>query len=394
MRFQIGDVNAVAGALFACHFFGFGLFLPFFPLVLEDRGLSLAEVGYVLGVATAIRIAASPVMANLSDRSGRRRLSVFVYSLGGCLCLALFMVSSGFWSAVLAVSGLMVFWAPIVPLSDAYALEVVRRHGGDYGRMRLWGSVAFVVANLFGGWAALSGATEMLLAAITASTLATGLVAVLLPSMGSGRSELTGPAISGVPVFREPWFWLFLLVAGLLQATHAAFYGFGTLYWTSIGQDTLSIGVYWSVGVAAEICLFLVAGRLGPWFSPTRLMALAAIAGILRWALFPFAVTPPTIVGLQLLHGLSFGAAHLGAVAVLSQIIPARWGGTGQGLLSTSSGLLMAAGLALCGPLYTADPAWAFWAMAVSSSCAAGMLLLIRPVLAARLLKSPLTASP
>jgi len=367
-------VSAKVGALFASHFFGFGLFLPFFPLVLEADGLSAQSIGLVLGVATGARIAATPLLTNWSDRAGERRRAMLFYSLGGCLFLLLFWSGSGFWFALITTAGIMAFWAPIVPLSDAYALDTVRHHGADYGRMRLWGSLAFILANIAGGGLAESGSTGWIVALMGLSILATGLVAIGLPPSKGGEPSGASPQRRLDGVFRKPWFWIFLIVAGLLQATHAAFYGFGTLFWIEAGLGTFEIGLLWSIGVGAEVLLFFMAGRHLQKIGPLTLLGLSAAAAGVRWALFPFAQDFGSIAMLQVLHGLTFGAAHLGAVSYLGKVVEPRWAGTGQGLFTTSSGLLTALGLTVSGWLYAIDPSWAFWAMAVTGT-AAGVVL-------------------
>jgi len=381
MQFSKVGVSGAVGALFASHFFGFGLFLPFFPLVLEADGLSAESIGLVLGIATGARIAAAPILTNWSDRAGARRRAMFLYSLGGCLFLFLFWAGSGFWAALITTAGIMAFWAPIVPLSDAYALDTVRQHGADYGRMRLWGSLAFILANIAGGGLAESGSTGWIVALMGLSILATGLVAIGLPPAKTSETAgtLSQQHLDGV--FREPWFWAFLIVAGLLQATHAAFYGFGTLFWLEIGLGTLEIGLLWSIGVGAEVLLFFWAGRHLRRVGPLTLLGFSAAAACLRWTLFPFAQDFGSIAVLQILHGLTFGAAHLGAVSYLGKIVPSKWAGTGQGLFTTSSGLLTALGLAVSGWLYAIDPAMAFWAMAVAGALAGGVLALVAPTL-------------
>lgn len=374
------NLSGGVSALFASHFFGFGLFLPFFPLVLAARGLSENEIGFVLGLSTIVRIAASPLLTNLSDRTGRRRLSIFAYSVLSGLFLGLFVGTSSVASVWICVAGLMFFWSPIVPLSDAYALDVTRNIGADYARMRLWGSVAFVVANLGGGWLASSGSPNLIVAGIGLGVLATGVLAISLPGQ-TGKGPDSADVGSQKPtVFKKSWFLLVLLVGGLLQATHAAYYGFGTIYWVQAGVDKFSIGFLWAIGVVAEIGLFYMAKRLNDRLGPISFLMMAAVGSIARWGLFPLAEGLPAIVALQLLHGLSFGAAHLGTVAFLAKVVPQKWAATGQGLFSTSSGILLATGLAICGPLFDLDPAYPFWAMAGVGLAALILLVLLKPL--------------
>ena len=377
---RIGLAVGVSG-LFAGHFFGFGIFLPFFPLVLESNGLSAAEIGLVLGVGNLARIAASPVMTNLSDRSGRRRLSVFVYSVLGSASVCLIFAGSGFWWAFVAVTGLLIFWAPIIPLADAYALDANRTMSLDYGRMRMWGSVAFVAANLAGGLLTGSSTIWMLTAGIAASCVVTGLIAMSLPSASGSQPQTDDESAKEKPPFGALWFWFAVFLFGLFQATHAAFYGFGTLYWQRLGIADLTIGIFWSLGVIAEVLLFIVAGRLLVRFDPVAFLIVAACASLVRWLLFPFADSVPEIAALQLLHGLSFGASHLGAVMFLGKVVPSKWAGTGQGMLATSVGIQLSAGLWICGLLYEIATAMPFFLMAGFSAAGLVMLLAVATVL-------------
>ncbi|MCX2722018.1 MFS transporter [Roseibium salinum] len=369
----------VAG-LFACHFFGFGLFLPFIPVVLEFQGISPAEIGFVLGVGTILRIAASPLLANLSDRTGQRRLSILIYSLIGAASVALFALPGGLLVAGAAVISYMVFKAPVLPLSDAYALDVARNTGTDYARMRLWGSAGFVAANLAGGALAAQATSWIILALIALASLATGFVAMSMPPQ---RREEPGDEQGGetpTAPFKSVWFWPVLAVLGLFQASHAAFYGFGTLYWQAKGVPDFAIGSLWAVGVVAEIALFTIAGKLAHRFDPPVFLLVAGIAAVFRWSLFPFADTLAAMAALQLLHAFTFGAAHLGAVAILARVIPSKWAGTGQGLLGTSIGIQMAVGLSVCGALYDVDPDMPFYLMAGVSVFGAMAMLALTPL--------------
>lgn len=374
------SIETRVSGLFAGHFFGFGLFLPFFPVVLGLRGLSAAEIGFILGAGTIARIAASPALSNLSDRTGQRRLSVLVYSVAGAALLALFFVPGGPILLGAAVIGFMVMNAPIVPLSDAYALDVQRNTGADYARMRLWGSAGFVLANLVGGALAAEGSSWILVLAIALASLATGAVAMSLPRQQREETDAGKSAESAETPFRSVWFWPVIAVLGLFQASHAAFYGFGTLYWQAKAVPDVAIGVLWAVGVVAEIGLFTVAGKIAQRFDPPVFLIVAGIAAAVRWALFPFADTLVSMAALQLLHGLSFGAAHLGAVAILARVVPSRWAGTGQGLLATSIGIQMAIGLSICGALYDLNPDWPFYLMAVAAVAGTLIMLALTPL--------------
>lgn len=374
------NISARVAALFACHFFGFGLFLPFLPVVLEFRGLNAVEIGFILGAGTIARIAASPILSNLADRTGKRRQSILIYSLIGAAFIALFAVPGGLIIVSVAVIGYMVIKAPVLPLSDAYALDAARNTGADYARMRLWGSAGFVAATLIGGAIASESLSWILLVLIGLAAIATGAVVMMLPKQQREEKVTEGDLEPSEAPFRRIWFWPVLALLGLFQASHAAFYGFGTLYWQAMDVPDFSIGGLWAIGVVAEIALFIVAGKLALRFDPPIFLLVAGLAAILRWSLFPFADSFVSMALLQTLHGLTFGASHLGAVAILAKVVPSRWAGTGQGLLATSIGIQMAIGLAVCGSLYESDPDYPFYLMAMVSAVGTLVMVALTPL--------------
>ena len=393
MSLDRSSISSRVSALFASHFFGVGLFLPFIPVVLGFRGLTAAEIGFVLGIGTIARIAASPLLSNLSDRTGQRRLSILIYSLAAATFIGLYFLPLGLVFLSIAVIGYMVMNAPVVPLSDAYALDVQRNTGADYARMRLWGSAGFVVASVVGGSLAAEGTSWLIVVAVGLASLATGAVAMSLPRQkrreagaASGAEAATGADDDDKDTpFKSVWFWPLLVVLGLYQASHSAFYGFGTLYWQAMDVPDFAIGLLWATGVAAEIALFTIAGKLAQRFDPPVFLLAAGAAATVRWLLFPFADTVPAMAALQTLHGLSFGAAHLGAVAILARVVPSRWAGTGQGLLATSVGIQMAIGLSVSGAIYEINPDWPFFVMSVVAAIGTLLTLAMTPMLRKRM---------
>lgn len=375
------NISVRVAALFGCHFFAFGLFLPFFPLVLEYRGLSAAEIGFILGAGTIARIVASPILSNIADRTGQRRLSILVYSAIGAGFISLFFSPGGIAVAGIAIVGYMVIKAPVLPLSDAYALDVARNTGADYARMRLWGSVGFVLANLAGGSLAAASTSWVIVSLTVAASLATGLVVLSLPAQERGAGKTYSEDRNAATPFKSIWFWPVLTVLGLFQATHAAFYGFGAIYWQSIDVPRFAIGALWAIGVIAEIALFSVAGKLSLRFDPPLFLVAAGVAAIVRWGLFPFADTIVFMAALQLLHGLTFGAAHLGAVAILAKVVPSRWSGTGQGVFAASIGLQMAAGIAVSGALFQSNPHAPFYFMAAFAAAGTVATIMLSPMI-------------
>ncbi|MEM8647817.1 MAG: MFS transporter, partial [Pseudomonadota bacterium] len=165
---------------------------------------------------------------------------------------------------------------------------------------------------------------------------------------------------------------------GLTQASHSVYYSFGTLHWQAGGIPGGAIGVLWSLGVIAEVALFAVSGRAVRLFTPSGLIALGAGAAVVRWA--GTAIDPGvfSLAVLQALHGLTFGATHLGVIHHISRTVPDHLHNTAQALYSSvAGGVIIALATASAGPLYQAYGAYAFLAASLMAAVAAVFALIL-----------------
>ncbi len=372
-------------AFYAAVFLVTGTSLPFLPVWLDWRGLSLAEISIVTAAPLFARIVMAPAIGYMADRWGEhRKVLILLAWLAFALLVALNGVR-GFW-AILAVTLLIaVAWTSISPLAETVAMAGVRGHGLDYGRMRLWGSLSFIAASFGGGLILAATGTGWAVWLMVAGAAATVMAAHVLPVPASAAQTVS----QGVPPTRADivqlatsrGFLLFLLAAGSVQASHAVFYTFGTVHWRAQGLSPAWAGSLWAIGVIAEIGLFAFSGAVVRVCGSVLLIVAGALAGLVRWT--AMAIDPPlaALMGLQVLHGLTFGAAHLGAVHHISATVPANLAGTAQSLYASAiAGVFMGSATLASGPLYAAYGARAYLVMAVLSAVglAAGMLLLGR----------------
>jgi PPP family 3-phenylpropionic acid transporter len=257
-----------------------------------------------------------------------------------------------------------VFYTPIMPLADAYALRGLGRLGRAYGPVRMWGSAAFIVGSFGAGLLLDVTAAVDLIWLIVAAAAITAVAACTLKPLAAHPGSAPEAGLSSASgVWRDPAFLAVAAAASLIQASHAVYYGFSALDWRAAGLDGTAIAALWALGVAAEIVLFAVSGRLP--IAPTTLLIVGAAGAVFRWGAMAF--DPPAILlpPLQCLHALSFGASHLGALGFIARTIPPKLGATAQGYLAVALGLVMAASMALAGVLYARWGGFAYGAMAV-----------------------------
>ena len=352
-----------------------GTQMAYLPVWLEWRGLSIAEIALVASMPLAFRIVAMPVIAFLADRHNAHR-SILIVTAWVCLAAILLLAGmTGFWPILIVHLVATTALSPILPLTETLAAAGARSGALDYGRVRLWASVTFILASLAGG-ALVSGVGPP--AAV--GLMAFGAVLTVLAAHGLPRPDRATSGTTGrrplrwqdaVALLRHPVIVLFLLAAGAVQSAHAVLYVFGTLHWQRLGHSTTMIGLLWSVGVLAEIALFAWSNAVSRYISPVGLILVGAAASVVRWAVM--ALDPPlgVLVPLQTLHALTYGASHLGAMQFIARAIPEPSSGTAQALYATVSGAVaMALAMQIAGYSYVAYAGLAYTAMVALAAVA------------------------
>lgn len=356
---------------FAC----FGLFTPFLPVWLDARGLSPQMIGLMLALPLLLRVVALMPVTQFADRIGRLR-DVMILCAG---LAALAFAGLGQATTPLTIAaGLalaFVLFNPVVPLMDAYALTAAGTYGFDFPRIRLWGSVSFVVLNIAGGAAIawLSASVIPLLCA--AACLPVVLAGLRLPAY-PGAARTKAPAGAWGQLSRTPGLMALMAGTALVQGSHGLYYAFAATYWQAKGHSAVVIGLLWSLGVVAEIVLMWRGQALLQRFGAGWFLAAGAFCGVARWGLMAMDPGLAMTAVLQLLHAGTFGATFLGAMALIAERVPPALAGSGQGMAGMTTALATMVVTLLSGLLWAQLSVGAFAFAAVLCAGGGAVLLL------------------
>ena len=364
--------------LYAALFTVVGLQMPYWPVWLEGRGMGPVEIGTLLAASFWAKVVTNPLIGHFVDATGRRKPVMVALALASLAVATLYLVFDSFLALfLLGLIGWSMF-AGMMPLSETLTMNLTRHGQVDYGRVRLWGSLSFIAASLLGGvllgWVP---GTEVILWAILGAS-----VLIVVAVWGVPDPKVERRSTRRLPftaLFRYRSYLVFLLAASLVQVGHTIYYGFATLHWQAAGLSGVVIGGLWGLGVVAEVVLFARSGRVVGWLGPRRLILLGALAGVVRWSVLAETTNPWLLAPAQILHGLTFGATHLGAMHFIAGAIPAGLTTRAQALYSsTAMGLTVGLAMLAAGPLYAAFGGEAFWVssgVAVLASLTAWALL-------------------
>ncbi|WP_267354169.1 MULTISPECIES: MFS transporter [unclassified Methylobacterium] len=369
--------------LYSTLYGAYGILSPILPGFLAMRGLDPGAIGMLLAAAGALRLVIGPLAGAWSDRwQAARPILAASLAVAGLAVLA-HLPGIGFAQligpALLYAAGT----AAPAPLADALTLAAAR--GGaafQYGWVRAAGSSAFIAATVAAGWLIAALGLAAALWASGTLFLAAAAASLALPPSDRTESVAAGPPWRGfaalivLPRFRRT-----VLAAALVIGAHAMHDGFAMILWRAAGIPAGIAGLLWSVSVLAEVLVFLLVGP--PLLARIGLpagIAVAAIAGALRWAVLGATVVVPWLAAAEALHGLSFALLHLACLGLIEQTTPPELRATALALYGTLGlGLSGVLATLASGLLYGAFGAPAFWAMAALSLAALPLVPGLRP---------------
>lgn len=296
------------------YFFSYGIFLPFWSVWLKGIGLTPETIGLLLGAGLVARFLGSLLIApRVSDPS--RLISAL-----RVLALLTLLFAVAFWAGahvawlMLVMIGFNLFFSPLVPLTDALANTWQKQFPLDYGKVRLWGSVAFVIGSALTGKLVTMFDYRVILALLTlgvASMLLGFLIRPTIQPQGASRQQESTGWSAWLALVRQNW--RFLACVCLLQGAHAAYYGFSAIYWQAAGYSASAVGYLWSLGVVAEVIIFALSNKLFRRCSARDMLLISAICGVVRWGIMGATTALPWLIVVQIRAGATLHGAAAAA---------------------------------------------------------------------------------
>lgn len=342
------------GGLWLAYFATMGAFNPYAPLWFKSLGLGTLAIGAIASLQSWTRLVAPYAWSWLADHRGAR-VTLLRIAAGGALLAALGLAAAP-WLGGLAGGGMTgapgvpIAWlvamvallyianGGVVPLAEAALAQLIGTaqgvDPGRYGRVRVWGSVGFILAVMAAGpwlqWAGI-GAFAWTIVVLNALLLAATFRLPPLPEVHH-RHEPTPPVW---PVLRQPAVAWLLASMFFTVLAHSSLYAFFSLYLDELGYPKSAVGALWAVSVGAEIIAFLTQGRWFGWCSPHGWLQWAGAVAALRFAATAAGGSQAAVLVLcQLTHVLTFAAHHAACITLVAKHFPGRLRGRGQALYS------------------------------------------------------------
>ncbi len=274
-----------------------GVTVPFFPIWLQSRGLSPVEIANIIALPALVRVFLTPFAGFYADHAPSRRFATISFTVPALLIFPLAWMSTGFLPILLITGLSLTFYGLAQPPAEALALTGVRRFGLDYGRMRMIGSMAFIVANLSSGAliSVLSGNDNAISGRSSSRSPARRRLSFALPktppAIRAADDAAQATRWSSLRVFANAGLVLLIFASALEQASQGMLNGFGSIHWKALQFSEIQIGSLWAVGIVSEVTVFLFS-RIGiRRFGPYWMLGAGMVASMVRWAPFPSPTT-------------------------------------------------------------------------------------------------------
>lgn len=308
--------------------------ISFFPLYFDSLGFSKLQIGLILSSGPLVAIIANLFWGIMSDRLQKIK-KIIIILLFGQLVIILFLSQSSTFGLILALMACFFFFqTPLNGLNDSQILLTIRSSGKSYASFRVMGSIGFATSAAMFGWF-LTGKPSSIVAIITIFTI---MISIFLSfSLTEARNGLQMAKIDfkGFKnVFLRRGLLIFLLLILMTSTAHRCNDYFLALHMRSLGAEQDLVGMAWMTSALSEIPIFFLLSRYGERFNELLLLAIASFFYVIRFALLGVTSSPSAVIGIQMLHSVTFGIFLFTTIQYLKKQIPDPFRATGQAVFS------------------------------------------------------------
>jgi PPP family 3-phenylpropionic acid transporter len=342
--------KAAVASQYFLYFGVMGMYLPYFNLYCYHLGLS----GFHIGALSALRSVAMVVFpmawGALADRTrGRRPIYILCNAVSAAIW-AFFFFTEEFSAMALVIFAYGIFYSPIISFLEAITMEALGREKKSYGRIRLWGSISFIIVVLAFGKLIELLSVRIIIPSILAGSVLLALIAVTVP-----RDRRTGKTLRahGAAALLHRQAAVFLACAFLMLVSHGGYYGFFSIHLETLGYSSTFIGASWALASAAEILAMVYSETIFSRLALERVLLISFAAAVLRWLVLGASAAPSVILLSQLLHALTYGTFHMASILYMDRLSPQDAKNLGQAVNNALTyGLGLMVGFFMSGALY------------------------------------------
>jgi PPP family 3-phenylpropionic acid transporter len=340
----------VLAAQYFLYFGVMGMHLPFFNLYCYQLGFSGWQIGTISAARSVVLIVFGMAWSILADRFQSRRTIYILCNFVSAALWGFFLLTTNFYWMLSITIIYGIFYAPLISFLEAFAMDLLGRDKKRYGRMRAWGSLAFITVVLVLGRVIDLYSIDIILSLILAGSWVQALVCLGFPRKPSSAGLNFSAGLKRLLSMRAV---LFFACAFLMLVSHGAYYAFFSIHLNKLGFDNFFIGLCWAVAVGAEIVAMIFSERIFRRFDYETVLLFSFGVAVLRWAGLWSIQSAAGIMMLQITHAVTYGTFHMASILHIDALAPAETKTIGQAANNAVTyGLGLMVGFFISGALY------------------------------------------
>lgn len=349
-----------------------GVFLPYFNLYCYHLDFSGFQIGALSAVRTVTTVLFPLLWGALADHRQIRRPIYIVCNAVSTGIWGLLLFTTDFWSMMAISFFYGVFYAPIISFLEAVTMDALGEERRQYGQVRMWGSINFVVVVIVVGRLVDVYSINLIVGLVFAGSLLQSLVAVRI----ADTPPVARPAfLSGAGALLRTRPLVFFVCAFIMLLSHGTYYGFFSIHLESVGYGKTFIGISWAVATISEILVMVKSDLILRRVSVEKILVLSFAAAVLRWLILALSTSPAVILGTQMMHALTYGAFHIASILYVDRLVPGHAKTFGQAANNAITyGLGITAGFILNGYFFEKIGAFNLFLMSAAIAASGGLI--------------------
>ena len=316
------------------YYFFVGSFVPYWGIYLQSENFSPSSIGILLSLFQISRIVAPNFWGWLADHSGHRVKWIKLTSFLGLIGFIGIFWAKGFFWIFLVMSALSLFTSSTLPLAESLTLAHLATTDGHYSRIRLWGSIGFIVASLFLGYLIDLQGINILLWVLLITQAIIFFLSNTIPEAKEIHHKKNDLPIW--KIIKTPSVVALLIGCTLMVSAHGVLYNFYSIYLKEHGYSSATIGWLWAVGVICEIFIFMLMPKILRRYSLKTILLLSLFLGVIRFILIGASPNHFYLLLIaQMFHAATFGSFHAASIEVIAYFFKGRNQSRGQAIYNS-----------------------------------------------------------
>ena len=364
----------IIGSQYFLYFSVMGIFLPYFNLYCYHLKFSGFQIGALSAIRSVALILFSLGWGALADRFKIRRPIYISCNFISTAIWVFYFYTTDLWAMLVITVFYGIFYSPIISFLEAFTMDVLGTEKKSYGKMRGWGTIAFIMTVLLLGKVIDIYSIKIIIILIFFGSLAQALISIKIPDIQI-KKQISFSSNAKV-LLKRPVI-VFLFCAFLMLVSHGTYYGFYSIHLENLGYGKTFIGVSWALASIAEIIVMIKSDIIFKRFSTDNVLFFSFMVAVLRWLGLFFTTSPVIILFLQILHAVTYGTFHVSSILYIDSLTPDEGKTLGQAVNNAVTyGLGLMVGFFINGYLF--ETLGTFTLFMISSFIALGGGLLLK----------------